>query len=127
MPRPKAVVSPSENPDALESPPAQKQLAKITQEGEAITLSELTQVATLFRETTQTQSALLKGTGDNLRETLKAVEVTQQTMEELLTMFTTGLETLQAQTDKLVTVAVALTRATTALRAIPPGSPSPKP
>lgn len=123
MPRPKTIALPSENPDALENPPAQKQLSKITREGEAITLSELTQVATLFRETTQTQSALLKGTGDNLRETLKAVEVTQQTMEELLNLFTTGLETLQAQTDKLVTVAVALTRATTALRAIPTGSP----
>lgn len=124
MPRPKTIVPPNESPDdPADSPSAEKQIAKITREGEAITLNELTQVATLFRETTQTQSALLKGTGDNLRETLKAVEVTQQTMEELLTMFTTGLETLQTQVDNLITATTAIARATRALRAIPPGSP----
>ena len=87
--------------------------------------TELAEIATIFQQTTKSQSELLKATGENLQEMLKALEVSQQTMDELLAVITNQAEKVQEQMEKLLAVTAALTRAVTILRTIPPGSPTP--
>lgn len=87
-----------------------------------ISLAELAQLSQLFNETTKTQNTLIQGMTDNIKETLEALTEVQQALSDILQIMTSQSEKVESQMEQLVTVTVALTKATTALRALPVGS-----
>jgi len=89
---------------------------------DSLSLSELTQVSKLFRETTQNQTQLIGALQENLKETYETLQETTQALSDLLQIMTSQSEKVETQMAQLVAVTVALTKATTALRALPVGS-----
>lgn len=90
----------------------------------ASTASELepAAIARLFKETSESQAQLLRNSIEEIRDILDVVKVTQQTFNDLLQVLTNQSEMAEKQSQRLVTVTHALIQATTALKALPPGS-----
>lgn len=89
---------------------------------EAVNLAEIGQLAQLYRETGESQKNLISGVITETRDMLEALTGTLQTLQDLLQILTTQSEASEQQSRRMVTVALALTKATTALTELPPGS-----
>lgn len=83
---------------------------------------DLTRLATLFRETSQSQAQLLQNSIDEIRDVLEVNKAITQTFNDLLQILTNQSEMAEKQSTRLVTVTHALIQATTALKELPPGS-----
>lgn len=79
-------------------------------------------IAQLFRETSESQSQLLRNSIDEIRDILDVAKATQQTFNDLLQVLTNQSEMAEKQSQRLVTVTHALIQATTALKTLPVGS-----
>ena len=83
---------------------------------------DLNKIASLFRETSQSQAQLLQNSIDEVRDVLEVLKASQQTHSDLLQILTNQSEMAEKQSQRLVTVVHALIQATTALKELPPGS-----
>lgn len=89
---------------------------------EAVNLAEIGQLAQLYRETGESQKNLISGIITENRDIQETLTGLLQTLQDLLQILTTQSEAAEQQSRRLVTVALALTKATTALTELPPGS-----
>lgn len=99
-----------------------REMTNVTKAAQDVNLAEISQLALLFRETSQSQKQLLDALIDNNREVLEIGKAQNQATSDLLQVLTSQSEMLEKQIERLLTVTLALSKATTALRALPPGS-----
>ena len=94
----------------------------ITKAAQEVNLAEISQLATLFQETSKSQKNLLDALVEEHKDTNETLKATLQLLNDLLQVLTGQSELAEKQSQRLVAVTLALTKATTALRALPPGS-----
>lgn len=94
----------------------------VTKAAQEVNLAEISQLATLFQETSKSQKNLLDALVEEHKDTNETMKTTLQLLNDLLQVLTSQSEMAEKQSQRLVAVTLALTKAATALRALPPGS-----